>query len=65
MPSSEQVTIDGLTPEDRKAIDDLVEDSPFPEQVLLRLALRIGMMAIRKDPKIVLTFLAKEGKKPS
>lgn len=60
-----QVTIEGLTPEDRKALDDLIEDSPFPEQVLLRIALRIGMTAIRKDPKVVLTFLAKEGKKPS
>ncbi|MBX3467781.1 MAG: hypothetical protein KF878_12930 [Planctomycetes bacterium] len=57
------VSVEGLTAEDRQAIDDLVEDSPFPEQVLLRMALRIGMMAIRKDPKIVLTFLQREGKK--
>ncbi|MCO5172140.1 MAG: hypothetical protein M9894_38065 [Planctomycetes bacterium] len=57
------VTVQGLSAEDRQALDDLVEDSPFPEQVLLRMALRIGMMAIRKDPKIVLAFLQKEGKK--
>lgn len=64
MATGDKVTIEGLGPDDRKALDDLVEDSPFPEQVLLRMALRIGMMAIRKDPKIVLSFLAKEGKKP-
>jgi hypothetical protein len=62
-PAEHSVTIQ-VTAEDKQVLEDLVDGSPFPEQVLLRLALRIGMTAIRKEPKVLLSFLAKEGKKP-
>lgn len=62
-PTEHSVTIQ-VTAEDKQVLEDLVDGSPFPEQVLLRLALRIGMTAIRKEPKVLLSFLAKEGKKP-
>ena len=62
-PAEHSVTIQ-VTAEDKQELEDLVDGSPFPEQVLLRLALRIGMTAIRKEPKVLLSFLAKEGKKP-
>jgi hypothetical protein len=53
-----------LTKEDAQLLEDLVDGSPFPQSVLLRLALRIGMTAIQKQPNVLLQFLAKEGKKP-
>lgn len=53
-----------LTKEDADLLEDLVDGSPFPQAVLLRLALRIGMTAIQKQPNVLMQFLAKEGKKP-
>jgi hypothetical protein len=53
-----------LTKEDADLLEDLVDGSPFPQPVLLRLALRIGLTAIRKQPNVLMQFLAKEGKKP-
>mgnify|MGYP000110481407 CR=1 FL=1 len=53
-----------VTAADKQELEDLVDGSPFPEQTLLRLALRIGMTAIRKEPKVLLSFMAKESKKP-
>ena len=53
-----------ITKEDAQLLEDLVDGSPFPQGVLLRLALRIGMTAIQKQPNVLMQFLAKEGKKP-
>jgi hypothetical protein len=53
-----------LTKEDAALLEDLVDGSPFPQAVLLRLALRIGMTAIQKQPNVLMQFLSKEGKKP-
>jgi hypothetical protein len=62
-PAEHSVTIQ-VTAQDKAELEDLVDGSPFPEQTLLRLALRIGMTAIRKEPKVLLSFMAKESKKP-
>ena len=49
-----------LTAEDRVILDDLLDGSPFPERILLQVALRIGFTVIRKDPKVMLGFLPKK-----
>jgi hypothetical protein len=50
-----------LTKEDKAILDDLLDGSPFPEKILLRVAMRIGFNVIRKDPKVMLSFLPKKG----
>jgi hypothetical protein len=55
-----RVTVE-MTAEDQSLLEDLVEGSPFPEQVLLRIALKIGMMTIQRDPKVLLRFIGKKG----
>ncbi len=48
-----------LTAEDAGTLQEMCEDSPFPESILLKLALRIGLQAIRKDPTVLMPFVAK------
>ncbi|RMG17183.1 MAG: hypothetical protein D6731_04525 [Planctomycetota bacterium] len=48
-----------LSAEDQELLLSLLEDSPFPKNLLLRLALRIGMKEIRKDPAVLLPYVAK------
>ncbi len=50
-----------VTAQDQVEIASMTEDSPFPQQVLLKLALRIGIAEIRKDPTVLMAFLAKKG----
>jgi hypothetical protein len=49
-----------LSAEDKKVLDDLLDGSPFPEKILLSVAMRIGFTVIRKDPKVMLNFLPKK-----
>ena len=49
-----------ITEEDRKAIADVLESSPFKQDILLKLALRIGLERIAKDPTVLMPFLAKK-----
>ena len=49
-----------ITTEDQAEIQSMTEDSPFPESVLLKLALRIGIVEIRKDPTILMKYVAKQ-----
>ena len=49
-----------ITAEDKQAIADVLDSSPFPQDVLLKLALRIGLKAIAKDPTILMPYLAKK-----
>ena len=50
-----------ITNDDANQIRSMVEDSPFPESVLLKLALRVGIAEIRKDPTILMKYVAKGG----
>jgi hypothetical protein len=54
-----------ITAEDHRAIQAMIEDSPFARDVLLRLALRIGIQNIRKDPSVLMPFLAKKNPPPA
>jgi hypothetical protein len=49
-----------LTNEDANHIRSMVEDSPFPKNVLLKLALRIGIQEIKRDPAILMKYVAKK-----
>ena len=49
-----------VTAQDQQEIASMIEDSPFPRPVLLKLALRIGIVEIRKDPTVLMAFLAKK-----
>lgn len=49
-----------VTAEDLKVLEDLVDGSPFSQDAILRVALRIGMMAIQKNPNVILPFLGKK-----
>lgn len=49
-----------VTNEDLKVLEDLVDGSPFSQDAILRVALRIGMMAIQKNPNVILPFLGKK-----
>lgn len=50
-----------ITAQDKQTIADILESSPFKQDVLLKLALRIGLKAIAKDPTILMPYLAKKG----
>lgn len=49
-----------ITPEDKQKIADVLDSSPFPQDTLLKLALRIGLGEIAKDPTILMPYLAKQ-----
>ena len=49
-----------VTAEDKQLIADIMEGSPFPKEVLLKLALRIGLKGIQSDPTILMPYLAKK-----
>lgn len=49
-----------ITEQDRQAIADVLESSPFKQDIMLKLALRIGLDAIAKDPTVLMPFLAKK-----
>jgi hypothetical protein len=46
---------------DKAMIDDLMEGSPFKQDMLLAIALRIGLKAIKQDPTILLPYVSKGG----
>lgn len=48
-----------LSKEDLEILDGLMQASPFNEAVFTRVALRIGLDAIRKDPTVLMPFLSK------
>ena len=48
-----------LTADDAAILKGMCEDSPFPESILLKLALRIGLQTIKKDPTVLMPFVAK------
>ncbi len=54
-----QYTI-SVTAADQKLIEELEEGSPFTQAILLRVALRVGLSAIRKDPTVLMPFLNKQ-----
>ncbi|MCA8922277.1 MAG: hypothetical protein KDD82_10740 [Planctomycetes bacterium] len=49
-----------LSPEDAGILEGLMQASPFTEKVLLRVALRIGLETIRKDPTVLMPYLSKK-----
>ena len=53
-----------ITADDHRDIQAMIEDSPFSREVLLRLALRIGIENIRKDPTVLMPYLAKKNPPP-
>lgn len=58
-PATQSVKVP-VTSEDLKVLEDLVDGSPFSQDAILRVALRIGMMAIQKNPNVILPFLGKK-----
>lgn len=48
------------TQADLAMIEDLMEGSPFKQDVLLSIALRIGLKAIKQDPTILLPYVSKQ-----
>lgn len=60
MPAATQSVKVPVTTEDLKVLEDLVDGSPFSQDAILRVALRIGMMAIQKNPNVILPFLGKK-----
>lgn len=50
-----------ITAEDKQRIADVLESSPFPQEVILKLAVRIGLDMIKKDPTILLPYVSKKG----
>ena len=49
-----------ISPEDKQRIADVLDSSPFPQDTLLKLAMRIGLKAIEADPTILMPYLAKQ-----
>lgn len=49
-----------ITAEDKQRIADVLEVCPFGQDTLLKLALRIGLETIKKDPSVLLPYLAKK-----
>lgn len=47
------------TQDDKALIEDLMEGSPFKQDMLLSIALRIGLKAIKQDPTILLPYVSK------
>ena len=47
------------TQDDKALIEDLMEGSPFKQEMLLSIALRIGLKAIKQDPTILLPYVSK------
>ena len=47
--------------DDQALIEDLMEGSPFKQEMLLTIALRIGLKAIKQDPTILLPYVSKSG----
>jgi len=48
------------TVEENDLVDELTENSPFQRKTLLRIALRIGLEAIKKDPSILMPYISKK-----
>lgn len=53
-----------VTPEDQDVIEEILEGSPFTQAVILRVALRIGLEGIKRNPMILMRFLGKKGPQP-
>ncbi len=49
-----------ITEADKQAIADVLDSSPFKQDTLLMLALRVGLREISKDPTILMPYLAKK-----
>ena len=49
-----------ITEDDKQAIADVLNSSPFSQDILLKLALRIGLKEIAKDPSVLMPYLAKK-----
>ncbi|MEZ6187904.1 MAG: hypothetical protein R3F62_23205 [Planctomycetota bacterium] len=49
-----------LRPEEEQILEELMQASPFGEKVLLRIAVRIGLETIKKDPTVLMPFLSKK-----
>ncbi|MBL4846544.1 MAG: hypothetical protein JKY65_13540 [Planctomycetes bacterium] len=50
-----------ITQPDKDQIADVLESCPFPQDTLLKLALRIGLDTIKKDPSVLMPYIAKKG----
>lgn len=50
-----------VTAADQALIKELMEGSPFKQQMLLSIAMRIGLKAIKQDPTILLPYVSKLG----
>ena len=49
-----------LQDDDEALLQELLESSPFDQKILLRVALRIGLERIQKDPTILMPYLSKK-----
>jgi hypothetical protein len=49
-----------ITQSDKDRIADALAVCPFPQDTLLKLALRIGLEMIKKDPSVLMPYLAKK-----
>lgn len=49
-----------VTAEDQGVIEELLESSPFEQAALLRVALRIGLETIKRNPMVLMKFLGKK-----
>lgn len=49
-----------ITAEDKERIADVLDSSPFPQDTILKLALRIGLDAIKKNPAVLMPYVAKK-----
>lgn len=49
-----------MTKEDLDLLQDLLDGSPFTQDALCQIAIRVGMKTIQKNPNVVMQFLAKK-----
>lgn len=50
-----------VTGEDQDVIEEILEAAPFSQGAILRVALRIGLEGIKRNPTILMRFLGKKG----
>jgi hypothetical protein len=48
-----------ITDADKTRIAEVLESSPFPQDMILKLAMRIGLDEIKKDPSVLLPYVSK------
>ena len=54
-----------ITEADKQLIASVLESSPFPQDTLLKLAMRIGLKNIQDDPTVLMPYLAKKEPPPA